>query len=147
MSLAILDARGLEAWYGPVRALHGLDFEVDDGGVTAVLGANGAGKTTILRALSGLIRRAGEIRFRGRPIGALAGRSATLLRPNSSISASARSAIFPSSRRASGRLSALARNPPLAIACAPTHTFWRTVMVENKATFWNVLATPSETSS
>ena len=63
---------GFEAWYGPVRALHGLDFEVDDGGVTAVLGANGAGKTTILRALSGLIRRAGEIRFRGRPIGALA---------------------------------------------------------------------------
>ena len=72
MSLAILDARGLEAWYGPVRALHGLDFEVDDGGVTAVLGANGAGKTTILRALSGLIRRTGDIRFRGRPIGALA---------------------------------------------------------------------------
>ena len=40
--------------------------------MTAVLGANGAGKTTILRALSGLIRRAGDIRFRGRPIGALA---------------------------------------------------------------------------
>jgi branched-chain amino acid transport system ATP-binding protein len=70
--LAILEAKGLEAWYGPARALHGVDFEVEDGGVTAVLGANGAGKTTILRALSGLIRRTGDIRFRGRPIGALA---------------------------------------------------------------------------
>ena len=71
MSGPILEAKGLEAWYGPARALHGVDFEVEDGGVTAVLGANGAGKTTILRALSGLIRRAGDIRFRGRPVGAL----------------------------------------------------------------------------
>ena len=72
MSEPILEARGLEAWYGPARALHGVDFEVEEGGVTAVLGANGAGKTTILRALSGLIRRAGLIRFRGRSIGVLA---------------------------------------------------------------------------
>ena len=59
MSAPILDVKGLEAWYGPARALRGVDFEVEDGGVTAVLGANGAGKTTILRALSGLIRRSG----------------------------------------------------------------------------------------
>ena len=59
MTQPILAAKGLEAWYGPARALHGVDFEVEEGGVTAVLGANGAGKTTILRALSGLIRRAG----------------------------------------------------------------------------------------
>ncbi len=72
MSAPILEARGLKAYYGPARALHGIDFVVDDGGVTAVLGANGAGKTTILRALSGLIRREGDIRFRGAPIGALA---------------------------------------------------------------------------
>ena len=72
MTQPILAAEGLEAWYGPARALHGVDFEVEEGGVTAVLGANGAGKTTILRALSGLIRRAGSIRLRGRSIGALA---------------------------------------------------------------------------
>ncbi len=72
MSGPILEVRGLKAYYGPARALHGIDFVVDDGGATAVLGANGAGKTTILRALSGLIRREGEIRFRGAPIGALA---------------------------------------------------------------------------
>ena len=71
MSAPTLEVKGLEAWYGPVRALSGVDFEVEDGGATAVLGANGAGKTTILRALSGLIRRSGNIRFRGRPIGAL----------------------------------------------------------------------------
>jgi branched-chain amino acid transport system ATP-binding protein len=52
VSAPILEVKGLEAWYGPVRALEGIDFEVEDGGVTAVLGANGAGKTTILRALA-----------------------------------------------------------------------------------------------
>ena len=72
MSAPILEAKGLEAFYGPVKALFGIDFVVDQGGATAVLGANGAGKTTILRALSGLIRREGDIRFRGKPIGALA---------------------------------------------------------------------------
>jgi len=72
LSAPILDVSGLEAWYGQARALGGVDFQVEDGGATALLGANGAGKTTILRALSGLIRRSGNIRFRGRAIGALA---------------------------------------------------------------------------
>jgi len=67
----ILEAKGLNAYYGPIQALFGLDFVVEDGGVTALLGANGAGKTTTLRALSGLVRREGEIRLGGRPIGAL----------------------------------------------------------------------------
>ena len=71
MSQPILEARGLAAFYGPIQALFGLDFVVEDGGVTALLGANGAGKTTTLRALSGLIRREGDIRLRGKPIGAL----------------------------------------------------------------------------
>jgi branched-chain amino acid transport system ATP-binding protein len=55
LSAPILEAKGLEAWYGPARALHGVDFEVEDGGVTAVLGANGAGKTTTLKAISGVL--------------------------------------------------------------------------------------------
>ena len=71
MSQPILEVRGLAAFYGPIQALFGLDFVVEDGGVTALLGANGAGKTTTLRALSGLIRREGDIRLRGKPIGAL----------------------------------------------------------------------------
>ena len=72
MSAPILEAKGLEAFYGAAQALFGLDFDVADGGATALLGANGAGKTTTLRAVSGLIRRNGDIRFRGQPIGALA---------------------------------------------------------------------------
>ncbi len=72
MSAPILEARGLEAYYGPIQALFGIDFTVEEGGVTALLGANGAGKTTTLRALSGLIRRGGDIRFRGKSIAALA---------------------------------------------------------------------------
>ena len=71
MSQPILETKGLAAFYGPIQALFGLDFAVADGGVTALLGPNGAGKTTTLRALSGLIRRDGDIRFRGKPIGAL----------------------------------------------------------------------------
>ncbi len=50
------------------QALHGLDFEVAEGGVAALLGANGAGKTTTLRAISAMIRREGEISFRGKPL-------------------------------------------------------------------------------
>jgi branched-chain amino acid transport system ATP-binding protein len=67
----VLEVRSLTAFYGPIQALFGLDLDVEDRGVTALLGANGAGKTTTLRALSGLIRREGEIRLRGKPIGAL----------------------------------------------------------------------------
>ena len=68
MSGAILEVRGLDAFYGPIQALFGLDFEVAEGGATALLGANGAGKTTTLRAISGLVRRSGDIRLRGKPI-------------------------------------------------------------------------------
>ncbi len=67
---AILRATGLKAFYGPIEALHGLDFEVEEGGVTALLGANGAGKTTVLRAISAMIRREGSLEFRGRPMSA-----------------------------------------------------------------------------
>jgi branched-chain amino acid transport system ATP-binding protein len=71
VSAPILEAQGLKAFYGSTQALFGLDFVVDNGGATALLGANGAGKTTALRALSGLIRREGDIRFQGRPIESL----------------------------------------------------------------------------
>jgi branched-chain amino acid transport system ATP-binding protein len=70
MSAAILEVRALKAFYGSAEVLHGVDFEVEPGGVTALLGANGAGKTTILRAVSAMVRREGEILFRGAPLGA-----------------------------------------------------------------------------
>jgi len=64
----ILSARNLCAFYGPTRVLHGLDFDIEEGGITAFLGANGAGKTSTLRALSGMIDASGDISFAGRSI-------------------------------------------------------------------------------
>jgi branched-chain amino acid transport system ATP-binding protein len=69
---ALLEARGLRAFYGDIQVLFGLDLVVADGGVTALLGANGAGKTTTLRALCGMVRTRGDIRFGGRSLGGLA---------------------------------------------------------------------------
>jgi branched-chain amino acid transport system ATP-binding protein len=69
----MLQVESLETAYGPIRALRGVSFEVAAGSITAVLGANGAGKTSLLRTLSGLVRpRAGRIRFEGHNLGGLA---------------------------------------------------------------------------
>ncbi|MEJ5255414.1 MAG: ATP-binding cassette domain-containing protein, partial [Acidimicrobiales bacterium] len=51
----LLRVRDLVAGYGPVRVLHGLEFELAEGEVVVILGANGAGKTTTLRAVCGMI--------------------------------------------------------------------------------------------
>jgi branched-chain amino acid transport system ATP-binding protein len=62
----------LQTAYGPVVALDGVSFEVAPGSITAVLGANGAGKTSLLRTVSGVVRaRAGRVRLDGRSIGHL----------------------------------------------------------------------------
>lgn len=66
---AILTVRGLRAWYGHVQALHGLDFSLDEGSVTTLLGSNGAGKTTALRAICNMVRTSGVIEFDGIPLG------------------------------------------------------------------------------
>jgi branched-chain amino acid transport system ATP-binding protein len=68
MSNMLLSARKLCASYGVTRVLHGLDFDVAEGGVTVFLGANGAGKTSTLRALSGMIDMTGEVTFAGRRV-------------------------------------------------------------------------------
>ena len=61
----LLEVRGLEAFYGRTKALHGVNFSMPAGGITTILGANGAGKTTTLRAISRMVRTAGTIRFEG----------------------------------------------------------------------------------
>jgi branched-chain amino acid transport system ATP-binding protein len=66
--MPLLELENLEARYGQIRALHGVSLSVGDGEVVAILGANGAGKTTPLRAVSALVRRRGEIRFDGRSL-------------------------------------------------------------------------------
>ena len=68
MTALLLEAKGVCAYYGATQALFGIDLAVEAGGITTLLGANGAGKTTALRALSGMVRVSGEIRFDGRPI-------------------------------------------------------------------------------
>lgn len=63
---ALLELRDVDAGYGPFRAVFGVSFSVREGGVTALLGANGAGKTTIARVVSGLIQAsAGTVVFDG----------------------------------------------------------------------------------
>ncbi|WP_426958642.1 ABC transporter ATP-binding protein [Muricoccus radiodurans] len=62
----MLEVRGLRAGYGPVEVLRGLDMAVASGEIVAVLGANGVGKTTLNKVLSGVLpARGGEIRFDG----------------------------------------------------------------------------------
>ncbi|MBV9861566.1 MAG: ABC transporter ATP-binding protein [Alphaproteobacteria bacterium] len=64
----MLEVRGLRAYYGEYQALHGIDFALDEGHIRTLLGANGAGKTTVLRALCGMVRSGGDILFDGRRI-------------------------------------------------------------------------------
>jgi branched-chain amino acid transport system ATP-binding protein len=65
----LLELSGVEARYGPIKALHDVTLTLDDGEVVALLGANGAGKTTTLRAISGTVRRSGNVSFDGRSLG------------------------------------------------------------------------------
>ena len=65
----MLSLEGLRAGYGPIEALHGLDLAVREGELVCLLGANGAGKSSTLRAISGLLpARAGRIVFDGTEI-------------------------------------------------------------------------------
>ena len=65
---SLLVVAGLEAGYGKIGVLHGVDLAVNGGEVVALLGPNGAGKTTLLRAISGLLPFTGEARFGGRDL-------------------------------------------------------------------------------
>jgi branched-chain amino acid transport system ATP-binding protein len=68
----LIQTRNLQAFYGDAQALFGIDFALTAGELTAIIGANGAGKSTFLKALTGLIKApAGAIQFDGKPIGGL----------------------------------------------------------------------------
>src|ERR1700712_1642721 len=62
-----LEIKGLNAWYGESHVLHGVDFHVNEGEVVTLLGRNGAGRTTTMRAIMGLTgARKGSIKIKGR---------------------------------------------------------------------------------
>jgi len=65
----MLKLKSIESYYGNIQALKGITLEVSGGGIVAILGANGAGKSTTLRTISGLIQpRRGQIIFQEKPI-------------------------------------------------------------------------------
>jgi branched-chain amino acid transport system ATP-binding protein len=69
---SVLQTSGLTAFYGDAQALFGIDFELDAGEVVAIIGANGAGKSTFMKSVTGLVKAApAQIRFDGEPIGGL----------------------------------------------------------------------------
>ncbi|MBX9821834.1 ABC transporter ATP-binding protein [Afipia birgiae] len=65
----VLDVKNLEAWYGESHILHGMNFEVRQGEVVTLLGRNGAGKTSTLKSIMGIIgKRTGSVSFEGKDL-------------------------------------------------------------------------------
>jgi branched-chain amino acid transport system ATP-binding protein len=71
--MALLEIENLSAFYGKAQALHGVSFDVEEGGAIALIGANGAGKSTSLDSIMGLTKTTGDMRFDGQ---SLVGKSA-----------------------------------------------------------------------
>jgi branched-chain amino acid transport system ATP-binding protein len=68
----MLEVKDLHVSYGAIKALHGVSLNVPKGSIVTLIGANGAGKSTTLRALSGLIKSTGSVVYEGQQIGGLA---------------------------------------------------------------------------
>ena len=70
--MSLLDLKGVETCYGASQALFGVDLEVDDGEVVALMGRNGMGKTTTISSILGMVKpRAGAVKFAGKDIAGL----------------------------------------------------------------------------
>ena len=69
----MLDVKDLNVYYGPIHAVKGVSFHVDEGEIVTLIGANGAGKSTILKTVSGLMKpKGGEVDFLGKKISGVA---------------------------------------------------------------------------
>ena len=66
--MSLLSVRGLRIAYGGIQAVRGIDFTVAEGELVCLIGANGAGKSSTLKGLTGLVHHQGEARFGGRPL-------------------------------------------------------------------------------
>lgn len=67
--MAMLQVKDLQVYYGVIQAIKGVSFEVEQGDIVALIGANGAGKTTILHTITGLVQaKAGSILFDGQEL-------------------------------------------------------------------------------
>ena len=67
--MAMLEVRDLNVYYGMIHAIRGVSFDVEQGEVVALIGANGAGKTTILHTVTGLLKaKSGAVTFEGKEI-------------------------------------------------------------------------------
>jgi branched-chain amino acid transport system ATP-binding protein len=70
--MSLLETHALKAFYGDFQALFDVDFQIEAGETVAIIGANGAGKTTFLRAIAGVLKSARDmVRYDARPIGGL----------------------------------------------------------------------------
>jgi branched-chain amino acid transport system ATP-binding protein len=68
MSDTLLEVRDLHAYYGKSHVLHGVDLSVRKGEIVSLLGRNGAGRSTTVRAIMGLVEATGDVRFRNEPV-------------------------------------------------------------------------------
>ncbi|HEY5741072.1 MAG TPA: ABC transporter ATP-binding protein [Terrimicrobiaceae bacterium] len=66
--MSVLSVQDLKVSYGDIHAVKGVSFEVREGEIFTLIGANGAGKTSTLRAISGLLRHGGQVQFDGRAL-------------------------------------------------------------------------------
>jgi branched-chain amino acid transport system ATP-binding protein len=67
--MALLELTNLETYYGPIMAIRGVSMQVEEGQIVSLLGANGAGKTTVLKTISGAMDpQKGSVRFQGQDI-------------------------------------------------------------------------------
>ena len=64
----IIEIRGLKVSYGVHEAVQGVDMDIAKGKITAIIGSNGAGKTTIINAISGAVKREGKVTYMGSPL-------------------------------------------------------------------------------
>ena len=71
--MAMLEIRDLNVYYGGIHALKGISLDVEEGQIVSMIGSNGAGKSSMMNAISGIVKyRSGEIRFRGEKLPAQA---------------------------------------------------------------------------